>query len=205
MKIYRTPFLISTLLAISIVTSAQQSIKEDFLQRFYASNDTITSIQSDFVQIRTLSIMEEPLVSSGQFTYKKPELMKWDQQFPTPYYFILNGANVIRFDGEKRKKIAANSPQVSYFKDFILGTVSGSMFESEQFLSTFTKKGDKIKIVLVPQQKTMLKRIGKIELVFGYGKMVLLELTLVEAEGDKMAVHFSNQKFNTITSNAIFN
>ncbi len=204
MKIFRTPFLIIILLAISIVSSAQ-SIKKDFLQRLHTSNDTITSIQSDFVQIRTLSIMEEPLISSGQFTYKKPELMKWDQQLPTPYYFIVNGANVIRFDGEKRNQIAANSPQVSHFKDFILGTVSGSMFESDQFLSTFTKKGDKVKIVLVPQQRAMLKRIGKIELVFGYQKMVLFELTLVEAKGDKMTIHFSNQKTNVITSNDIFN
>ena len=158
MRVYIKINLLIPFLTFTIIANAQD-IKEDFLQRLNTSNDTVTSIQSNFVQTRTLSIMEEPLISSGEFTYKKPELMKWDQQLPTPYYFILNGVNVIRFDGEKRKKIAANSPQVSYFKDFILGTVNGSMFESEQFLSTFTKMGDKVKIVLIPQQKAMLKRI----------------------------------------------
>jgi len=203
MKLYRTTFLLITFLALSVMSSAQR-IQKDFLQKLHNSNDTITSIQSDFVQTRTLSIMEEPLVSSGKFSYKKPGLMKWDQQHPTLYYFILNGTSVIRFDGEKRKKMAANSPQVSHFKDFILGTVSGSMLESDQFLSTFTKKGDQVKIVLIPQQKAMLKRIGKIELVFGYEKMILLELKLIEAEGDEMTIRFSNQKYNAITSNVLF-
>ncbi len=125
---------------LTVVAASAQDVKEEFLQRMQITNAEVSSIHSHFVQKRTLSIMEDVLVSAGEFYYKKPGLMKWDQQQPTKYYFILNGTKVIRYDGQKRKIIPANSPQVSHFKDFIMGTVNGTMFESEQFLSTFTKR-----------------------------------------------------------------
>ena len=86
-----------------------------------------------------------------------------------------------------------------------MGTVNGSMFESEQFLSTFTKTDNEVIIVLIPEEKAMKKRIDRIRLVFEYEKMVLLELLIMEKGGDTTAIYFSNQKFNTITENDIFN
>ena len=204
----RKSYLKSLLILFSVLTviaASAQDVRQEFLQKMQTSNAEISSIHSHFVQKRTLDIMEDVLVSTGEFYYKKPGLMKWDQQQPTKYYFILNGAKVIRFDGQKRKIIPANSPQVSHFKDFIMGTVNGSMFESEQFLSTFTNTGKEVIIVLIPEEKAMKKRIEKIRLVFEYEKMVLLELLIMEKGGDTTAIYFSHQKFNTITDNDIFN
>ena len=86
-----------------------------------------------------------------------------------------------------------------------MGTVNGTMFESEQFLSTFTKTDNEVIIVLIPEEKAMKKRIDRIRLVFEYEKMVLLELLIMEKGGDTTAIYFSHQKFNTITDNDIFN
>ena len=190
---------------LSVTTISAQDIKKDFLQRMESFNAAINSIESDFVQERSLSIMEDVLVSTGRFYYKKPGLMKWDQLQPSEYYFIVNGNKVIRFDGKKRKEIPANSPQVSHFKDFILGTVNGTMFESDQFLSTFSMVDDEVTIILLPQQREMKKRIDKIQLTFSYDKMLLNELVIFENGGDKTSIYFSNQKSNTITDNSIFN
>ncbi len=203
-KLFLKPLLI-ILFILSVIATSAQDIKQEFLQRMNTANEEISSIQSDFVQKRTLSIMEDILISSGEFFYKKPGLMKWDQQLPSQYYFILNRAKVIRFDGQKRKVISANNPQVAHFKDFIIGTVNGSIFESEQFLSTFTKTDNKVTIVLIPQQKSMKKRIESIQLVFWYDEIVLLEVIIMEKGGDMTAIYFSNQKFNTITDITIFN
>lgn len=184
--------------------SVNDSVKEDFLNRMIRANDTISSLESDFTQERTLSIMNGALVSSGKFYYKKPGFMKWDQVSPSPYYFILNGNKVIRFDGKKVKEIPANSPQVSHFKDFIMGTVSGSLFTNDQFETTFTKDGNFVNINLIPVNKAMKNRISNLNLVFDYDKMILLNLTIFEAGGDKTKIRFTNQKTNTITSNSIF-
>ncbi len=196
------PFIV---IMLTISSISAQNFKQEFLQRMHASNEKIFSIQSDFVQKRTLSIMDEALVSSGKFYYKKPGLIKWDQQLPSPYYFILNGDKVIRYDGKKRQVISAGSPQVSYFKDFILGTVNGSMLKSEQFSSSFAREDNEVAIILIPLHKALKKRIEKIQLIFAYDKMILMKLVILEKDGDETAIFFSNQQFNTTSDNALFN
>lgn len=194
-----------TAFIFSMSSVSAQNIKQEFLQRFEMKNKNIASIQSEFIQKRTLSIMDEALVSSGKFYYKKPGLIKWDQELPSPYYFILNGKKVLKYDGKKRQVINANSPQVSYFKDFILGTVNGSMLKSEQFTSSFTKEDNEVIVILIPQHKSLKKRIEKIQLIFEYEKMILMELVILEKDGDETAIFFSNQQFNTISNNVLFN
>ncbi len=182
-----------------------QSTKLIFLERLQTFNLTTISIQSDFEQTRSLAIMEEPLISSGKFYYKKPDLMKWDQQLPTPYYFIINGTKAIRFDGNKRKVMSSNSPQIAHFKNFIMGTIDGSMLKSDDYATLFTRNGNLIRVELLPQQKTMAKKIEKIELLFEYDKMMLQQLIITEVGGDIMDIIFTNQQLNVIENNTIFN
>ena len=179
-------------------------VKTEFLAKYKLANEKMNSITSDFVQYRHLAIMNEPIKSSGKFYYKKPDLMKWDQSFPSEYYFIVNGDKIIRFDGNRRKEMSVNNPQVSYFKNFIMGTVDGSLFESTQFKSEFTKSADFTKVVLIPIEKQMKKRIETIELLFNTNDLSLQGLTIFESGGDKMVIEFNNQVFNSISDNTVF-
>jgi len=198
-------YLVLSLLLVSpIGVIGQQDVKSDFLSRLKVANKGLTSIDSEFIQEKTMSIMTGVLTSSGKFYYKKPNLMKWDQLQPSPYYFILNGNEVKRFDGKTVKVISANSPQVSYFKDFIMGTVDGSLFESEQFEASYVKVGGTIEVTLIPLKKSMKKRIKKMVLVFDNEKLILLNLTMFETGGDQTAIKFVNTSLNTITDNSIF-
>ena len=201
----RLAFVLLILFQISISGVDAQDFKDEFIERLKASNKEINSIESNFIQERVLSIMEEVQVSSGEFYYKKPDYMKWDQQEPSKYYFILNQDKVIRFDGKNIKVVPANSPQVSHFKDFIIGAVSGSLFENKLYSTEITKNGEKVMVVLIPQQRNMSKRIERIHLEFDYDRMFLVNLELVEKDGDKTIIRFSDQKLNTIADLTIFN
>lgn len=185
-------------------TDPEPGIQDEFLRKFNEANHKMTSIQSDFTQERHMQIMEEPIISTGKFYYKKPGLMKWDQLTPSPYYFIVRGEKVIRFDGKKRKELSVNNPQVSYFKNFIMSTIDGSIFESNQFETIYATKGDNYHVILTPKDKNMLKRIEKIILTFNNSTMALTELKILETGGDKMNITFTNQEFNGVTDNSIF-
>jgi len=204
MNLFLKTIITSSLLLGSSFLFAQTT-ESIFLDRLHTFNADVISIQSDFEQTRSLAIMEEPLISTGKFYYKKPGLMKWDQQLPTPYYFIINGDNVIRFDGKERKVMSSNSPQIVHFKNFILGTIDGSMFESDDYAALFTRSGNLIKIELLPQKKSLARKIDRIELEFGYKKMMLKKLVITEVGGDKMSIVFTNQQVNTIENNTLFN
>jgi len=204
MKNVRLIIHIGVFFVLSAPSLLAQSTEQLFLKKLQESNSATQSIQSNFVQTQQLAIMEEPLISSGIFYYKKPGLMKWDQQLPSPYYFIINGETVTKFDGKKRKIMSANSPQFAYFKEFILGTISGDMFTSKKFATTYVQKEEVILIELRPLQKTMLKRIEKINMVFEFETSSLKELMITEVGGDKMEIVFSHHQINTITDNTIF-
>ena len=180
------------------------NVKSEFLTKYKEMNAKMTSISSDFVQYRHMEIMNEPIKSSGKFYYKKNDLMKWDQLTPSPYYFIVNGDRVVKFDGVKRKELSVNNPQVSYFKSFIMGTVDGTLFENTQFESEFTKTNQYVKVVLSPLDKQMKKRISAIELLFGLVDLSLQRLTMFEIGGDKMIIEFTGQEFNTINDDTVF-
>jgi outer membrane lipoprotein-sorting protein len=188
----------------SLLAQDKGEIKENFLKRLEEKSQSIHSIESNFVQEKFLEIMEGPLLSSGKFYYKKEELIRWDQVLPSPYYFILNGDKVIRFDGKTRKVIAASNPQVAYFKDFILATVTGSMFESEEFESIFSQSENEVDVVLTPRRKQMKKRINKILLRFAYDSTLLLELIIMEYDGDVTKIYFTNQQINSPIDDGLF-
>ena len=199
-----------TLLCVAVGLSynfdyTQVDAKTEFLKRYSEVNLKTTSIQSEFIQEHHLEMMEEPIVSTGLFYYKKPNLMKWDQQEPSPYHLIVKGDEVVKFDGKKRKVLSAGNPQVAYFKNFIMGTVDGTLFESKQFESAFTKIDEHYKVLLTPTEKLLKKRIEKIELTFSENDLILQTLTIFELHGDKMILTFSNQEVNTISDNTLFN
>ncbi len=197
-------FILVTLWPLVMTASAQEDPKQAFLARLKEKNKNVQSIESDFIQERTIAMMEEVLRSSGKFYYKKPGMLKWDQQQPSPYYLIISGDHVVRFDGKKKKEMAANSPQVVYFKNFIMGTVDGSLFESNQFQSTFEERDSETIITLHPQHKSMQKRFRSIELIFDSESLMLKKIVIHEPGDDTMVLIFLNQKFNTLKDDSVF-
>ena len=75
LKKYRTKLFLAMLFGTTImsVNLQGQDLEMEFLQRMKKANEEIYSIESDFIQERTISIMEEVLRSSGKFYYKKPD------------------------------------------------------------------------------------------------------------------------------------
>ena len=49
-----------------------------FRKKMEAVTLSTTSISSDFVQEKQLSFMEEPIVSEGQFFFKKEQKIRWE-------------------------------------------------------------------------------------------------------------------------------
>jgi len=189
-------FYLIPLLFLFAFANGQDSIKTDFMERISGFYDQLHTLKSNFEQVKTISIMTEDLVASGVFYYQKPGLIKWEQKVPDAYYFLINENEIIRFNGHKRQKLSPSSPQAVIFKDFIMGTVDGSIFYDSRFSSTFSKVDNAIVVELVPKEKTIKKRIGKIILHFDYTTTYLNTLVIEEMDGDKTLINFFMQQIN---------
>ena len=200
----RIIFLISVIAVVSPICIAQEQVKDEFVFKMKQSYNSMTTLQSDFEQTKTMSIMKEDLISSGSFYYQKPDMMKWDQTSPELYYFIINKKEIIRFNGKKRQTLSPSSPQAMVFREFILGTVDGSIFEDDRFESIFSQKEKHIEVVLTPKQGNMKKRIDKITLVFNSESMFLKTLSIEEKGGDLTTIEFANQQLNNELTKSTF-
>lgn len=189
---------------IAFETTAQNISVNDFVSRIQEINGAVTSIESDFNQLQEFSFLDEVIASSGKFYFKKPNAMKWEQLSPEPYMFVLNEGEAYSFDGVKKQKMPANSPQLVGFRRFIMGTVDGSVFQGDDFETTVVENKDKLEVLMLPQNKALKRVFLKVEMVFDEETIDLLELKFFESEEDVRVISFTNHQKNTLTDYSIF-
>jgi len=198
---------LKSLLFICFVSSnvfAQDISINDFISRIEKINASVTSIESEFIQIQKFSFLDEVIESTGNFYFKKPNAMKWEQLSPEPYKFVLNDHEAYSFDGKDKKSMPANSPQLVGFKKFIMGTIDGSVFAGDDFETTIVENQEHIEVVMLPQKKAVKRIFLRVEMVFDKTTLDLDVLRFYESEEDTRIISFNNHQKNTLTDYSIF-
>ncbi len=62
----------------------------------------VQTLSSDFSQERHLSMLKEPLISTGKFAYEKPDRLYWEIEKPSPLGFLLQGDKGKRWSGNAK-------------------------------------------------------------------------------------------------------
>jgi outer membrane lipoprotein-sorting protein len=103
----RKIIILSLVLAVGITSKAQYSgyspiadlakFKADFSE----ATQRTTSIKSDFVQEKNLSMLSEKIISKGKFWFKKESQVRMEYSQPYQYLMILNKDKVFVKDDQK--------------------------------------------------------------------------------------------------------
>lgn len=80
-----------------------------FRENFTQAGKQIQTIQSDFTQEKNLSMLEEKIISKGQFFFKKEKKVRLEYTTPYKYLMIINGDNIMVQDDKKTNKFSAKS------------------------------------------------------------------------------------------------
>ena len=86
-------------------TNPDQKSKENKSKVFTLIATGASSVQtlsSDFSQERHLSMLKEPLISTGKFAYEKPDHLYWEIEKPSPLGFLLQGDKGKRWSGNAK-------------------------------------------------------------------------------------------------------
>ena len=54
-------------------------------QKIESMSKATTSIESDFIQEKNLSMLSEKIISKGHFVFKKENLLRWEYSTPSKY------------------------------------------------------------------------------------------------------------------------
>lgn len=178
---------------------------DNTLQQIKLHSQKINTIEADFTQTKTISFIDEQLVSSGKFWFSRPNKMRWEYQNPFFYSIIINGDNIKVIDDKKVSRFnAASNAMFGQIKLIIMNMVNGKMFDDPAYHATLTQNADYIIVNFETVNKGMKEYISSIDLYFNAQNYEMEKIKMNEASGDVTVIKFKNQKFNNSIKDDIF-
>ena len=167
------------------------------------SNNTST-ISADFVEEKHLAVLNLPQTSQGHFYYQKDDKMRWQQNSPSKFIFLMNGESLRIQDEGKEKDLGEGIKIASRINKFMMGLIQGDYQDDKKFMTECFESDSDYMIVLTPQNKTLKKMYSTLKLHFSKKDYRLQKISFFETNGDNKIVTFTNQEYNKTLKNELF-
>ncbi len=200
------------MLSFALITANAQSLKKaspeqskKMLETVEKNVSAVKSIQCEFQQVKSVSLLNDKIVSKGKMYFSNGKL-RWEYTTPYSYIFIVNGQEVLIKSNDKTRKIDAQSSQMfKKIAQLIANTVSGAnLSQNSDFTVEMYTLGTKYVAKLIPKQAKMKKMFNGITLYFNDNKNLVEKIEINEASGDKTTITILNPKTNLKISDSIF-
>jgi len=179
---------------------------ENFKKDIIADSKKIKTLTADFTQYKVMSFLDKPIVSKGKLYLQNPKAMRWNYTQPIDYNVIFNNGKIyINDEGKKSSVDLQGNKKFEKLNQLIVGSVSGNLFDTNDFVITYVKT-DKSRIAkLQPKIKDVKKYIKEIQLTFYSGQSTVTEVKLIEPSDDYTKILFTNKSLNKTINASVFN
>ncbi|MGV0967095.1 outer membrane lipoprotein carrier protein LolA [Empedobacter falsenii] len=179
---------------------------ENFKKDIIADSKKIQTLTADFTQYKVMSFLDKPIVSKGKLYLQNPKAMRWNYTQPIDYNVIFNNGKIyINDEGKKSSVDLQGNKKFEKLNQLIVGSVSGNLFDTNDFVITYVKT-DKSRIAkLQPKIKDVKKYIKEIQLTFYSGQSTVTEVKLIEPSDDYTKILFTNKSLNKTINASVFN
>jgi outer membrane lipoprotein-sorting protein len=195
----------------SVVARAQYpgytpvSNPQAFKTAFASAYQQTTSLRSDFVQEKDLSVLEEKITSRGKFYFRKENNIRLEYVHPFQYLLILANNHVYIKDGEKENSVSAKSNKLfSRINDLVIDCVRGTAVNSPDFNSRIFEGETSYLVELTPQEKTLKELFKTVVLVLDKKDFTASRIRMTEPSGDFTLINFTNKERNVDLPDALF-
>ncbi|MCH3923872.1 MAG: outer membrane lipoprotein carrier protein LolA [Bacteroidales bacterium] len=180
--------------------------KKEMITKISRISSSIKTMQCDFIQVKTLPMLNNKMVSKGKMYYKNSSLLRWEYLSPYTYIFIMNGNNVYIKSAKKKSVIDVNKNRVfQEITKMIMNSVTGKcLVNSADFKVQMFEKGDVWLAKLTPIKKQMKQMFQTITIYFNEDKSMVTNIEMVEKKGDKTTISLKNAKINKPLNENVF-
>lgn len=164
----------------------------DRVQAFYEKTDDFTA---SFRQEYTYKAFKRVQSSTGKVTFKKPALMRWEYEKPSPKTFVLAGDKVYAHDPEAMTltKASIGTNQLSASVTFLWG--KGKL--ADEFAIAQAPCGQCVGTLLELVPLKPDPRFQRIRLEVDPKSAMVVKSTVVDPDGSENAITFVELKTNT--------
>jgi len=191
------------MLTAAHVTFSQTAFKPlkdttSFKQKVDKMSKETNSLESDFTQVKDLSVLSEKIVSKGHFCFLKQNNLRWEYSDPYKYVIVINKDKIlIKDESNKVKKYDMSTNKVfKEINDIMISCVNGDILRSSKFKITYFENDKGYKLELVPLVKSMKESLKKINMYFDKNVTSVIKLEMVENGDDTTTIDFTNKKLN---------
>jgi outer membrane lipoprotein-sorting protein len=132
---------------------------------------TVRTIETAFVQTKTLKILRKPLVSRGVMAYRRPNNLRWEYQSPLQTLLVVHDGNVQRLIKHGATWVTDSSAKLEAMK-IVLGEINlwleGDFASSKTFRPVLrpAQAGKGAYVDLLPADPSLAKIISRIAITF---------------------------------------
>ena len=176
-----------------------------FKKSVAAVAQTMHTMSTDFVQYKHLDFLSKDIETTGTMGFKSPAQLQWAYKKPYHYGIVFKNNKILIDDEGKKSKIdIGNSDVFSKINKLIVGSVSGALFDDQEFTVTYTKTPHQNIAVLSPKDAALKKYIRQIELTFDPQDATVVQVKLIESSADYTRIVFKNKVLNAKIDESVF-
>ena len=141
--------------------------------------------RAKFVERKTISLLDKPLVSTGEMSYSAPGRLEKRTLTPKPETLVLEG-EVLSIERDKQKLTInlASQPEALAFIESIRGTLTGNRAALEKnYLLHLAGSPDKWTLTLLPSEQKVAALLQRITVSGSRGRVRSIEY--LQADGDR--------------------
>lgn len=207
----RKPILLLLMIVTGLISKAQYAgytlmlELKNFKTSFSAAAQKTTSIKSDFVQEKNLSMLSEKITSKGKFWFKKDNQVRMEYSAPFQYLLVINKDKVFIKDGQKQNTINTKSNKLfQQINKITVDCVQGNVLNNPDFkIRVFESKGGFL-VELTPISKGLKDFFKTINVIVDKKDYAVASIEMNENSGDNTVIRFSNKEMNTNIPDALF-
>jgi outer membrane lipoprotein-sorting protein len=162
---------------------------------------TVRSIETSFVQTRTLKILTKPLVSRGIMAFRRPNDLRWEYQSPLQTLLVAKSGNIHRLIKRGSTWVADASGRLEAMK-IVLGEINlwldGDFSSSKTFRPELrpARPGHAAHVELIPIDPSLGKIIARISINFGERPGTVSSIDIYEEGEGVTHIAFENSRFD---------
>lgn len=160
--------------------------------------EDVQTIESDFVQEKKLSVLSEKIISTGSFSFRKENNIRWEYEAPYHYLIILSGNRIFIKEESGQNEYDIQSNQMfQEMNRFISGCIQGEILKNDQeYQIEYMENDQEYYVRLIPNSRTLRDMLNEVQIAFDRGDMTVTRITMVESGGDYTKINFVNKKLN---------
>lgn len=178
---------------------------EDIILEISTAAKKTKTLYCDFVQEKTSSLVAETAISKGKMYFKSPHSLRWEYVSPQASALIVNN-NDVALKTANGTNADVNTRMLKELANIIISSIDGSgLNDSKNFSADLSVSDLHYMVELTPVNKRIAAVYSSIVLIIQRETYLADSIILIEKNGDKMKISFSNHKLNQPLDNKLFN